>query len=70
MKTEQEIREEIGKGMKNGTLKFCGFVTEEYAKKLDKKKYLLLITKKDVDLIGKVFEIGNRNVYVYERSSR
>jgi hypothetical protein len=63
MKKEQD---EIAKGMAEGTLKYAGSVTREEAKKISKRKYLLLFTNSS-DIAGELLGTGIRNVYVYKR---
>ena len=52
------------KDLKKRDFNFIGSVTEQQAKKLS-NKYYCLFTKNKEDLVGEVFGIGNRNVYVY-----
>lgn len=59
---------EIKRRLKEKTLKFVGFCSEEQAKKL-KKKYVCIITDTP-DLISKIFNTPQRNVYVYKEVTK
>ncbi len=64
MRIKEIQQKELQKRMEEKTLKFIGFITEEQVKSL-KKGYVIFRTKSE-DLVGDVFGIGNRNVYVYQ----
>lgn len=56
---------QIKKGMKKKSLKFVGSITEEQIRSL-KKGYVYYKAKNEKDIVGGIFGIGNRNIYVYE----
>jgi len=62
----KEIKQkELKKRMKEKSLKFVGFITEQQIKNL-KKDYVFFRTKNKNDLIGELSGIGNRNIYLYK----